>query len=171
MDWAIQFYYDKDLDPIFINKLFYFLISKGVKYNNVTPGSYSIIPHYGEGKNISHSEKVVDESTEKLAEIVEAYLKYNLKTTTLNVFLDYHNKIGFYVSIIPEDNGKCLITFDTTSYNFPEEKIFIDWINNNLPEILRDRFGSANHIDELEIRLQNEDPIIVNIGANGLCLG
>ena len=63
MDWSIQFYHNKNLDPVFINKLFYFLVSRGVKYN-ARGGGYSILAKDTE-KDMRYSEKEVKESTEK----------------------------------------------------------------------------------------------------------
>lgn len=86
--WKVQFYSDKALDRVFIGKLLYFLVSRGVKYNKKHKAAYFIFSQELE-RDIEYTEKTVGESTEKLAEILERYFQYDLKTTSFTIYLDY----------------------------------------------------------------------------------
>ncbi|KCZ72635.1 hypothetical protein ANME2D_01066 [Candidatus Methanoperedens nitroreducens] len=144
MFWSIQFYYNKNLDPVFINKLFYFLVSRGLKYNVKYEGYYSIISKvaYSQpGKDIIHSEKEINESTEKLAEIIYTYLNFNLQTTSLGINLGYLDevKFPFNVGVHPVEDNKSLISFETNEYCMADEKTFLAFIN--LCKEVFDRFN------------------------------
>lgn len=130
MNWTIQFYYYKNLDPVFINKLFYFLVSRGVKYNAYKFKSRYAIYTENPKKDIEYTEKEIKESTEKFAEIIDAYLKFDLRTTQLDVFLDYLDEVDFCfrVYIIPIEDNKCLISFEAGEHLIPDEKTFLSFI-------------------------------------------
>ncbi len=142
MDWSIQFYYDKNLDSVFINKLFYFLISRGVKYNAYKfEGRYSILTEDPK-KDIEYSEKEIKESTEKLSEIIDTYLKFDIRTTHFSVFLSYLGEFNycFWVYIIPTKN-KYLISFEAGEHLIPDEKTFLSFIN-----LCKDTFVRFNFV-------------------------
>lgn len=131
MDWSIQLYNDENIDSIFINKFFYYLVSRGIKYNAYKfEGKYTILTEDPK-KDIEHTEKEIKESTEKLAEIIDDYLKFDLRTTHFDVFLCHLNDINFcfFVSIIPTKDDKYLISFETGEHLIPDEKTFLTFIN------------------------------------------
>lgn len=156
MDWSIQFYYDKNLNPVFINKFFYFLVSRGVKYN-AKGGGYSILAKDTK-KDIDHSEKEVKESTEKLAEIVDTYLKFDLRTTHLDIILNYLGEVDikFGIYIIPVKDNKCLISFEAGEHLIPDEKTFLIFIN-----LCKEVFNRLNFVHGA-FRSQYQDDIPLN---------
>jgi hypothetical protein len=174
-EWRIEFYYDKDLDPVFIHKLFYFLISKGIKYNAKFKGRYSILPKLNE--YIGYTEKEVKESTEKLAEIIGTYLKYDLKTALFGIYLDYLGKANFYfhIDITPIENNKCIISLGTNLYSIPDEKTFIIFTNlcKDIFVKFNFKYGASRSQFEGNIPLIEEDflkvrPNIVNFYSKPL---
>ena len=130
MEWSIQFNYDKNLDPVFVHKFFYFLISRSVKYNSKHKGRYHIIPK-GIVKAVEGAEKEIKDSTEKLAEIVDAYVKFDLKNVSLGIFLDYAGEVDFYfrVFIGPIMDNKSFIAFTTNEYAIPDDKTFFTFMD------------------------------------------
>ena len=130
MDLTIQFCYDKSLDQAFINKLFSFLITRGAKYNaGKYKGSYFIIPA-GLVKGIEHTEDVIKDSTEKIAEIIDEYLQYDLQTTSLGISLEYFGEVNFdfRIYVIPEGD-KSLISFETIDREVANENAFLSFVN------------------------------------------
>lgn len=106
------------------------MISKGVKYNNTFVGGYFVI-----GKepkiDIEHIEKEIDESTEKLSEIINTYMKYDQITTSLSVWLSYSNEITipFTIYLSQDKVNKSLITFETNVHHTPNEQAFLQFLN------------------------------------------
>ena len=156
MDWSIQFYYNKNLDPVFINKLFYLLVSRGVKYNAIG-GGYSILAKDTE-KDMRYSEKHVKESTEKLAEIIDAYIKFDLRIAQFSIVLNYLGEIDirFGVYIIPIKENKCLISFEAGEHLIPDEKTFLTFIN-----LCKEVFDRLNFVHGA-FRSQYQDSIPFN---------
>ena len=129
MDWSLQFNYDEDLDPVFIHKFFYFLVSRGAKYNIMRKGRYSISPdkHI---KSIGCFEEEIKDSTEKIAEIVDTFVKYDLKKASFSLFLDYVGEVDFHFSVfIGQEDNKCLITLDSNNYDVPDDKTFFAFMD------------------------------------------
>ena len=156
MDWSIQFYHNKNLDPVFINKLFYFLVSRGVKYN-ARGGGYSILAKDTE-KDMRYSEKEVKESTEKLAEIIDTYLKFDLRTAHFSIVLNYLGEIDikFGVYIIPVKDNMCLISFEAGEHLIPDEKTFLTFMN-----LCKEVFDRLNFVHGA-FRSQYQDSIPFN---------
>lgn len=156
MDWSIQFYYDKNLDSIFINKFFYFLVSRGVKYN-AKGGGYSILAKSTE-KDMRYSEKHVKESTEKLAEIIDSYIKFDLRIAQFSIVLNYLGDIDikFGIYIIPIKDNKCLISFEAGEHLIPDEKTFLTLIN-----LCKEVFDRLNFVHGA-FRSQYQDSIPFN---------
>lgn len=111
MDWRIQLDIDKSLDPVFIKKFFNFLISRGVKYNAKHQGKYSIFVAGAHEKDVIIKENEVKDLTDKLEEIVNTYLKFDLRTASLNIYLDYIDDVEFPfdVSFHQLNDNKCLV--------------------------------------------------------------
>ena len=132
MEWSIDFNCgNSELNPVFIHKLFYFLVSRGMKYNAYEyKGQYHIIGKKP-GKDIHFMEKEIGESTEKLAEIIDTYLTYDLKTTSLDIWLEYSGKVSFTFNILifqMRDN-KVSILFDTGEHLITDEESFLAFID------------------------------------------
>lgn len=130
MDYCIEFYYNKTIDSVFIHKLFYFLISRGVKYNAYRhKASYIISPE--NDKHISYMESEIKESTEKIALILQDYLKFCAKTTNLIIDLDYMCEVNFNFTlhVIPYKDGTCSLIFESGEYRIADEKTFLVFIN------------------------------------------
>ena len=128
MDWEIQFQYDKDLDQVFIHKLFYFLVSRGVKYNACSRyKAYYLILTDKPENDIEHDEEERKESTEKLAEIIETYSKFDLKTTSLSIWLDYLNEVNFRfgIDILQVKDNDSFISLKAGEHLIPDEKTFL----------------------------------------------
>jgi hypothetical protein len=127
MEWSIQFDYDKDIDPVFVHKLFYFLVSRGVKYNSKHEGRYNIIPN-GHAKVIGNAENEIKDSTEKLAEIINAYIMYGLRNANLDVLLDYTGEVDFYFGVfinpVRDNTNKSFISIDSNDYEVADSKSF-----------------------------------------------
>ena len=132
MDWEIQFQYDKDLNQVFIHKLFYFLISRGVKYNACPRyKTYYLILTDKPENDIEYNEEERKESTEKLAEIIDIYSKFDLKTTIFSIWLDYLNEMNFRFGIgisQTKDSGSS-ISFSAGEHLVPDEKSFLAFVN------------------------------------------
>ena len=161
MEWSVQFNHNDSLNPIFINNLFYFLVSKGVKYNaGKYEGSYFI---YGAepGKDIEHFEDGIKESTVKLIEIVDTFLKFDLNTTSLGVHLDYFGdkKFHFWISILQVEQKKSFISIGTNENEILDEKTFLSFINlcKEVFEKFNFAFGAYRNEYMDEIPFNEED--------------
>ena len=129
MEWKIQFKYDEDLDPVFIDNFFCFLVSKGVKYNIKRKGRYRIFPDK-HTKSIGCFEDEIKDSTEKIAEIVDTFLKYDLKKAFFSIYLDYIGEVDFHFSVfIGHEDNKSLITLDSNNYDVPDDKTFFAFMD------------------------------------------
>lgn len=178
MNWSIQFNYYKNLDPIFINKLFYFLVSRGVKYNAYKfKGRYAIYNIKDPKKDRDYTEKEIKESTEKLAGIIDTYLKFDLRTTHFGIFLDYLDEVVFHfgVYIIPIEDNKSLISFEAGEHLISDEKTFLSFINlcKEVFEIFNFSFGAFRDENTDDIPHSEEDflkvmPDIVNFYSKPL---
>ena len=131
MDWDVQFRCNENLDPVFIHKLFYFLISIGIKYNAGDYNTYYLIYTEKNENDVEYKEKERKESTEKLAEIVDTYTKFNLKTDLLSIWLDYQKEVDFRFSFTlnPVGENNLFVTFGTGEHLIPDEKSFLVFIN------------------------------------------
>lgn len=156
---AYSFVMIRTLIRFLIHKFFYFLVSRGVKYNANYRGTYSIIPEVE--KSVSYNEKDDKEATEKLAEIIDTYLKYDLKATTLSIFLRCLSDADLhcYVDIVPGVKGKCWICFDVTSHGIHSEETFFAWVN-----LCKDVFVRFN-LAYGSLRDEYEDPIPLDVDA------
>lgn len=171
MDWSIQFYCEKNLNRLFIHKLLYFLVSRGVQYNAYKyEGAYLIFGKNPE-KDIEYFEQQLNESTEKLAEIVETFIKFDLRTTSLSIHLDYLAEVKFHfrIDIAEIQNNKSFINFIISEYEIPDEKTFISFIN--FCKEVFDRFEIAfgayrsEYMDDIPLDYEEflkEKPNIVN---------
>ena len=132
MDWEINFNCgNADSSSVFIHKLFYFLVSRGMRYNaHKYKGHYQIIGKETEN-DIYFMEKEIKDSTEKLAEIIDTYLKFDLTTTSLNIWLDYSDEVSFTfdVTILPMEDSKVSLSFGTGEHLIQDEKTFLAFIN------------------------------------------
>lgn len=133
MDWSIQFCYDKKLNPAFIYDFFHFLVTKGVKYNvGMYEGSYSILTGDPK-KDVEHTEKEIKESTYKIDEIIDNYLKFDLTTTHFSIGLNYTGEVNFdfWIYIIPDSipDSKYLISFESNDHCIHDEKPFLSFVN------------------------------------------
>ncbi|ETA67555.1 hypothetical protein MettiDRAFT_0982 [Methanolobus tindarius DSM 2278] len=128
MEWEIQFQYDKNLDQVFIHKLFYFLVSRGVKYNACSRyKAYYLILTDKPENDIGHDEEERKESTEKLAEIIETYSKFDLKTTSFSIWLDYLNEVNFRfgIDILQVKDNDSFISLKAGEHLVPDENTFL----------------------------------------------
>lgn len=177
MEWSVQFNHNDYLNPIFINDLFYFMVSKGVKYNaGKYKGSYFIYGAEPE-KDIEYFEDGIKESTVKLTEIVDTFLKFDLNTTSLGVHLDYFGdkKFHFWVSILQVEQKKSFISIGTNSYEILDEKTFLSFTN-----LCKEIFGRFNfafgayrseYMDDIPLDSEEflkEKPNIVNFYSKPL---
>ena len=130
MYWNLELLLDKNVDNVFIYKLFFILVSKGVKYNARYNGAYSIFSK-NTNNNIYYKEPTIIESTEKLAEIVARYEKFDLHTTSLVINLEYINGIYFNFSlyVTPVINNKTLVSFSINDNSLVEEQAFLAFID------------------------------------------
>lgn len=149
MEWAIDFFMNKGLDRVFIHKLFYFLVSKGVTYNAKYAAMYMIMGENSE-RDVQHMESDVKESTEKLAEIIETYLCYDLKTTLLRISLEFpgNNGFEFEVTIIPSRDEGSLINFVTNTAIIEEETTFLSFVELCKETFIRFNFEYGAFRDE-----------------------
>ncbi|WP_321429190.1 hypothetical protein [uncultured Methanolobus sp.] len=129
MEWSVQFKYNEDLDPVFINKFFDFLVSKGVKYNINRKGRYNISPDK-HVKSIGYFEEEIKDSTKKIPEVVKTFVNYDLKKASFSIFLDYVGEVDFYfIVFIGHDDDKSLIAFDSNDYAVPDDETFFAFMD------------------------------------------
>ena len=127
MEWEIQFQCDTDIDPVFIHKLFYFLVSRGAKYNaGDFTAPYFIFTKQPEN-DVEYEEKEIKESTEKLGEIVDTYTKFNLKTDSFSIWLCYQKEVtfSFNFGLTPRNENGLLISFWAGEHLVPDENTFL----------------------------------------------
>lgn len=138
IEWAIEFVYDKNLDQVFINNFINFLISKGLRYQ--TGGYFSII--YDKTRFIRYDDEKYKESIKNLDDIINTYLQHDLKTSSLFVRFYYPSevKIDFELGIIPSEEKKCLIRFETNEVATPESE-FITFV-----KLCKEVFNSFNFV-------------------------
>lgn len=160
MDYRIQLDFDKNFDLVFINNFFDFLISRGIKYNARHEGKYYIFSTGAHEKDVITKENEVKESTDKLAEIVNTYIKFDLKTTSLSVYLDYIDKVEFPfdVSFHQLDGNKSLIFISASDYNVSGEKTFLAFV-----DLCKDAFIRFNFVyGSFRNECQEDVPYSVN---------
>lgn len=132
MEWDINLNCgDTESFSVFVHKLFYFLVSRGMKYNAYEyKGQYQIIGEEPK-KDIHFMEEEINESTEKLAEIINTYFTYDHKTTLLDVWLGYYDKVSFTfdVTILPIKNNSVSVSFGTGEHLITDEESFLAFID------------------------------------------
>lgn len=81
------------------------------------------------------------ETTEKLAEIIETYLKYDLQWASLSIYLDYVCKPVFHFELVINQaiKGITRLSFDTNYDAIHGEKTFLTYVT-----LCKDVFSKFN---------------------------
>lgn len=153
LEWGIQFYSNKSLNPFFIRDFFKYLVSKGI---DNSAGPFSIYINTPDKYLNFDDTKIKEENIIIVDDIIDIYLRCDLTRSSLSISTRYLD-ISFIIRIYPKEN-KCLIMFDTYDVNIRDEKSFLAFVN-----LCKETFVHFNFVYGA-YRNEYQEDIPLNIG-------